>query len=275
MNTRPRILIVEDDKKMRDTWIEVLIREGFRVEGAGSLAEAISAANSCSYHVAVIDIMLNGDDKTNRDGVGVVRYLRWLREDTQPLVLSGQDDTTLVRDLLREYGAIDYLAKKEIKQKGNSILIQKIKSFLETPNTLPKIADWEKLTKMLTDDLSEQVFVSDCLRSLGFKGGFENLRASLLTACKHLVPLLVANDTRPGLSRTKVPQVFNGKFWSKGQCTAVEILIYGTNTSPEELEAEWNLSERTTLYNRTKGGLSIVVLECPELTREQFLPAPS
>src|SRR5438876_98719 len=127
METKPRILVVEDIKSYRDTWVAVLSREGFKVDGAGTVEEAKAAADRCSYHVAVIDIMLEGDDRSNRDGIEVVRYLRWLREDTQPLVLSAQDDTTLVRDLLREYGAIDYLSKKDFKEtgKGNALLIEK------------------------------------------------------------------------------------------------------------------------------------------------------
>jgi CheY-like chemotaxis protein len=270
MDTKPRILLVEDRETARKTWVKALTREGFKVDGVANAAEAIEAANKCSYHVAVIDIMLAGDDTSNRDGVEVVRYLRLLRENTEPLVLSGQTDTTLVRDLLREYGAIDYLAKKEIEQKGLSILIEKVRSLLEPPSATPKISDWHLLVKTLAGDSSEEVFVSLCLRSLKFKGAFENLSTSLLMACKHLVPLLPPTNTGAGIGPSKVPDVLSGTFWSKGQGAAVELIIYGTSASPERIEAEWNLAERTTLYNRDKAGLSIVVLECPHLLREEF-----
>jgi CheY-like chemotaxis protein len=273
MNTKPRVLVVEDDKTARETWVAVLKREGFVAHGAESVEEAKIAANRCSYHVAVIDIMLNGDDTSNRDGVEVVRYLRWLREDTQPLVLSGQDDTALVRDLLREYGAIDYIAKKQIEEagKGNILLVQKIKSYLTPQIGSSNFADWQILNKTLTGGLPEDVFVSECLRSLTFKGGFENLRASLETACKHLVPLLPeANAQTPYLSRRRHEAVLNGVFWSKAQCAAVEIVMHGTNISDELLEKEWDLSLQSTLYNRNKAGLAIVVFQRSDLAREHF-----
>jgi len=272
MDTRPRILIVEDHDALRESFVELLTDEGFKTHGVASLAEAKEAADRCSYHVALIDIMLKGDDTSNRDGVDVVRYLRWLQEDTHPLVLSAQTQSrTLVRDLLRKYGAIDYLDKEELEQKesGNAFLIEKIRSLLESPNAPPKIGDWSKLSKSLAGASSEQAFVSLCLRNLNFKGGFENLNNCLQHAGKHLVPLL-PKATGSQLRPAKVQEVLNGTFWSKGQGTAVEILLFGTNVSPEVLEAEWRLAERTTLYNRAKGGLTIIVLECPELTRDQF-----
>ena len=193
MDTRPRVLIVEDHDGLRESWVELLTEEGFKAHGAASLAEAKAAANRCSYHVALIDIMLKGDDTSNRDGVDVVRYLRWLQEDTHPLVISAQTQSRkLVRDLLREYGAVDYLDKEELEQKesGNSFLIERIRSFLDSPNAPPRIGDWSKLVKTLAQGSSEEAFVSECLRALKFKGGFENLNTALLHACNHLVPLL-------------------------------------------------------------------------------------
>lgn len=273
MDTRPRVLFVEDDQPYRDTWIAVLTREGFKVDGAGSSAEAKAAADRCSYHVAVVDIMLAGDDRSNVDGVEIVRYLRWLREDTQPLVLSAQKDTTLVRDLLRDYGAIDYLSKKDLKEtgKGNALLLNKIRQYLPAPNALPGVFGWETVIGTLAPDRSEGAFVSDCLQSLTFKGGFENLRDSLLMACKHLSPLMPRVTEPVGIVRARVPGALSGLFWSKGQSTAVEILIHGKNASDELLQAEWKLVEQTTLYNRTRAGLTVVVLARPDLRRDLFI----
>jgi CheY-like chemotaxis protein len=270
METKPRVLLIEDRDTARKSWVKALDRAGFKVDGVADAREAIDAINRCTYHVAVIDIMLAGDDTSNRDGVQIVRYLRGLRENTEPLVLSGQPDTTLVRDLLRKYGAIDYVAKKEIEQKGFSIVIEKIRSLLPPPGQPPKFADWSVLVTMLSGGASEDVFVSQFLRFLKFKGGFENLSNSLQLACKHLVPLLPLQSGDVGMRPSKVPDVLTGIFWSKGQGVAVEIICFGTNASRELLEAEWNLSEKTTLYNREKAGLSIVVFERPDLSRDQF-----
>src|SRR6185503_4138698 len=119
--------------------------------------------------------------------------------------------------------------------------------------------------------LSEQAFVSDCLRALKFNGGFQNLHNCLLHASKHLVPLLPAADGGSRLGPSKAPEVFNSAFWSKGQGTAIEFLLFGTNASQELLQEKWGIAERTSLYNRSKGGLTILVLDRPELDREHFV----
>lgn len=266
MDTRPRVLVVEDDNVMRDTLIDFLRREGFRADGASTAAEAVAATSICTYHVALIDIMLAGDDQCNRDGVDVVSYLQWLQEGTQSLVLSGQGDTELVRDLLRKHGAVDYLNKADLQIAS---LARKIKALVNIKHSLSQ-TNWEPPTFGLTRALSERLSVNQCMRFLEFTGGLDSLSSSLAAACKHLVPLLKELDG--AIADARAPTVFGGRFWSKGQSSAVEILIYGRNTTPEALDSGWDFCHRTAIYKRTKGGLSIVVFECPDVPRERFEP---
>jgi CheY-like chemotaxis protein len=276
MDTKPRILIVEDDPNFRKSLINGFTRAGFRADAAATVAEAKSLIGLCSYHVALIDIMLDGNATSNREGIEVIKYLRWLREDTQPLVLSGQDDIPLVRDLLRKYGAVDYVAKKEVLEKGKgfAFLLEQVTTYLAGIDSHAEAKDWRELSDILSGGLSEQIFVNECLRSMKFNGGFENLRASLVTACRHLRPLLPPNGESTGVRPKPSSQVLSSVFWSRGQGTAVEIIMYGIRIPEEDLEAELKLSERTTLFNRTKGGLTIVVVQRTDMHRDQFRPMP-
>ncbi len=272
MDKRPRILVVEDIDLMRETWLAVFERENYRVDGAATAEAATTAIDRCSYHVALVDIMLAGDDTSDRGGVEVLKYLRDLGEGTRALVLSAQsNDITLVRDLLIEYEALDYVAKWDIQEKGHDFLVQKVKGALSN-SSHGKAVTWEQLTGSLAWGLSERIFVSECLSFLEFKGGFDNLNRSLLTVCQHLVPLLVEIGTTSAIGHDKVPEVFSGRFWSKGQGTAIELLVYGKNARTEVLEREWGLLGRKLLHSRCKGDLSIVILERPDLARAQFGP---
>jgi DNA-binding NarL/FixJ family response regulator len=130
MNTLPRVLVVDDDDVFRSTLLALLERQGFRTDGAANLVEAKAAVDQRVYHVVIIDIMLEGDDNSNRDGVEVLRYLRRLGNDTKSLVLSGQSDTTLVRDLFQECGADGYLTKRELATNGTMFLLQIIRELI-------------------------------------------------------------------------------------------------------------------------------------------------
>ncbi len=270
MDTRTRILVVEDIDTMRETWIAVLERANYRVEGAATAVAAIAAIDCSSYHVAIVDIMLAGEkDISNRDGAKVLEYLRDVGDRTRALVLSGQsNDITLVRDLLKKYDAFDYIAKWDVEEKGNSFLLQKIKDTVVPEKTI----SWDELTRTLAWNWMEQAFVSECLHFLKFNGGFENLSRLLLTACQHVMPLLVGIGATRAISRDKVPEVFSGTFWSRGQGTAVELLIYGKNAPKEVLEGEWNLSKQKLLYNHSKADLSVVIIQRSDLTRAHFGP---
>lgn len=274
MDIRPRILIVEDIDDMRESWRAVFERVDYRADGAATAEAAIKAIDRCTYHVALVDIMLAGKDNvTDRGGVKVLKYLRDLAEGTRALVLSAQKgDVPLVRDLLKEYGALDYLAKWEIAERGgNDFLVQKVKGALSV-SAHGEALTWEQLIGSLAWGLPEPFFVSECLNFLEFKGGFENLRRSLLGVCQHLVPLLVEVGTTKAIGRDKVPEVFSGTYWSKGQGSAIELLIYGKNARTGVVERGWGLSGRKLLHERTKGDLSVVVIERPDLAREQFGP---
>jgi ActR/RegA family two-component response regulator len=253
---------------MRETWIAILDLAGYAVQGAATAEAAISAIDRRSFHVALVDMMLAGpDDKTNRDGAKVLDYLRAVGDPTRSLVLSAQDDdVTLARDMIKDYGAHDYLKKRDVEEKGNKFLLETIKDAM--PTVRPPT--WEQLTKIVLSDLSEQQFVSECLYHLKFGGGFENLSRSLIAACQNLFPLVGEAGASRGLTRTKVPEVFSGTFWSRGQGTAIELLVYGRNALSETVESAWSLSRTKLLFSRSKSDLSIVVVPCSNLARGQF-----
>src|SRR6266571_4769727 len=98
------ILIVEDDRDIRDLLADFLKREGFAVEVAedGAAADRILARRVPD--LVVLDLMLPGED-----GLSICRRLR-ARGATPILMLTAKNDD-IDRIVGLELGADDYLGK--------------------------------------------------------------------------------------------------------------------------------------------------------------------
>ena len=100
-----RLLLVEDDPRMRALVRRGLTEQGHIVEIAASGPDAVELAAAAEFDVAVLDVMLPGFD-----GIEVVQRLRAQANRTPVLMLTARDAASdIVRAL--DAGADDYLAK--------------------------------------------------------------------------------------------------------------------------------------------------------------------
>jgi DNA-binding response OmpR family regulator len=99
-----RILIVEDDERIRSSMRLALEDEGYEVEDVGTGEEAVSRFTEDPFELALIDLMLPGID-----GFETCRSLR--RQSTVPIIMvTARSDTHDVVAGL-EAGADDYVTK--------------------------------------------------------------------------------------------------------------------------------------------------------------------
>lgn len=99
------LLVVEDDRNLRQFLRNALSEEGYAVDEAESGERGLARALDHGYSCIVLDVMLPG-----RDGYSVVRELRKRRILTPVLMLTARADTESRVEGLEE-GADDYLAK--------------------------------------------------------------------------------------------------------------------------------------------------------------------
>lgn len=104
-NASVRLLLVEDDPRMRALVRRGLTEQGHVVEVASTGPEAVELAAAADFDVAVLDVMLPGFD-----GVEVVQRLRARSNRTPVLMLTARDAASEVVRAL-DAGADDYLAK--------------------------------------------------------------------------------------------------------------------------------------------------------------------
>ena len=100
-----QVLVVEDERRMAELLRQGLQEEGHSVVLAANGREGLAMAESYSFDVILLDVMLPGID-----GFSVAKKLRGSRNQTPILMLTARDATQDVVEGLN-LGADDYLVK--------------------------------------------------------------------------------------------------------------------------------------------------------------------
>lgn len=138
-NTVPRVLIVEDEPKTRESIDEALRLEGWTVAQAGRGREMVALLEQQAFDLLILDWMLPG-----RDGLELLQHVR-VRGVRMPVLMltarEGVDD----RVLGLESGADDYL----VKPFAIAELIARCRALLRRPTT--NIGDFLRCGDLLLD----------------------------------------------------------------------------------------------------------------------------
>ena len=100
-----KILIIEDEKGLREVMTQSLEKERFVVETASDYPTAIQKINDYDYDCVLLDIMLPGGN-----GLSILEELKKLRKRESVIIVSAKDS---IEDKVTglDLGADDYLAK--------------------------------------------------------------------------------------------------------------------------------------------------------------------
>jgi len=100
----PHLLVVDDDRRIRDLLSRYLAREGFRVTTAGNAAEARAKLDGLSFDLLVLDVMMPGES-----GFDLAKAIR--ASSAVPILMLTARDESEDRIMGLELGADDYVAK--------------------------------------------------------------------------------------------------------------------------------------------------------------------
>ncbi|MBR0682481.1 response regulator [Roseomonas eburnea] len=104
MEPAPHILVVDDDREIRDLLSRFLEKQGMRVTAARDAREARKAWPLGRYHLVVLDLMMPGEPGLD--------FARWLRSQSEvPIVILTAMGEETDRIVGLELGADDYVAK--------------------------------------------------------------------------------------------------------------------------------------------------------------------
>ncbi|MCP9222009.1 response regulator [Erythrobacter sp. LQ02-29] len=132
-DSAPLILLVDDEASLREPLAEYLVGQGFRVSAAESAAAARSRLVDERPDIALLDIMMPGED-----GLSLTRHLVETR-DLPVILLTARGEAT-DRIVGLEIGADDYVAKPFEPRE----LVARIRSVLRRASRAPQSAedDW-------------------------------------------------------------------------------------------------------------------------------------
>ncbi|WP_457349934.1 sigma-54-dependent transcriptional regulator [Roseateles sp. P5_D6] len=103
--TLPRLLVVDDEPDLRTLYELTLLREGYEIDSAGTVAEALAHLQAQTYSAVITDMKLP-------DGSGLA-LLRWLEQAGRPekaIVITAFGSAENAVEALKA-GAYDYLTK--------------------------------------------------------------------------------------------------------------------------------------------------------------------
>ena len=103
-DSHPHLLLVEDERSIRDPLAAFLKRHGYRVSGADTAAEARRLLGVHAFDLALLDVMLPGED-----GLSLARSLRETGDLPFIMLTALAEDTDKIVGL--EMGADDYMTK--------------------------------------------------------------------------------------------------------------------------------------------------------------------
>jgi two-component system alkaline phosphatase synthesis response regulator PhoP len=134
---RRRILIVEDDRTLRQALTFNLEREGYEVRSAVDGQQALDWARNDQFDLMLLDVMLPG-----MSGIEVLRVLRAEGVGTPVIILSAKGDE-IDRVVGLKVGADDYIAKPfsrpELLARIEAVLRRDRRSTVDAPEVEDRI----------------------------------------------------------------------------------------------------------------------------------------
>ena len=137
MTNPQRILIIDDDARLRELLLRYLSEQGFAAKAVADGSALDKALSLNRYHLLVLDLMLPGED-----GLAILRRLRGAGENVPVILLTAKGDE-VDRIVGLEMGADDYLPKpfnpRELVARINAVLRRKGSQPVGAPDTEEKI----------------------------------------------------------------------------------------------------------------------------------------
>jgi two-component system, NtrC family, response regulator HydG len=105
MTSRPNILLVDDDERLRNAASKVLIAEGYRVTSVGSGQEALDFLRDTEVALLIADLRL-----PDLDGIGLLQQARQQRPAMEVVMITGHGTVEKAVEAIK-LGAYDFIQK--------------------------------------------------------------------------------------------------------------------------------------------------------------------
>ena len=151
LHIKPKILVVDDEKRVRDTCYKMLAADGFDVSRAESGDVGIQMIEKAHFDIILLDLMMPG-----MSGMDTLAWVRDMHPDTVVIVITGYATLEHSIEAMKK-GAFDFLSKPFAPQ-DLRLVISKAVGFIET---LQDIATEKSRMRVMIDHLGDGVMACD------------------------------------------------------------------------------------------------------------------
>jgi len=192
MNNTNRILIIDDDGRLRELLLRYLGEQGLDVRAVHDGEAMDKALRLGRFHLLVLDLML-----PNEDGLSILRRLRAAGENVPVILLTAKGDE-IDRIVGLEMGADDYLPKPFNPRE----LVARINAVLRRKGSQPAGAP---------DAEEKSVSFGDCELNLGTRILTRTGEPVPLTTGEFALLKVLVTHPRQPLSRDKLMELARGR----------------------------------------------------------------
>ncbi len=224
----PKILVVDDDLRLRGLLERYLKEQGYIVRTVGDSEQMDSALSRENYHLIVLDLMLPGED-----GLSICRRLR-SGENPIPIIMLTAKGDEVDRIIGLELGADDYLAKpfnpRELLARVKAVLRRQSKDVPGAPSSEQK-----------------EISFGDFQFNLATRELINGDKVINLTSGEFAVLNALVNHPRQPLSRDKLMNLARGRDYNAlersidVQVSRLRRLIEDDPAKPRYIQTIWGV----------------------------------
>ncbi len=224
----PKILVVDDDMRLRSLLERYLVEQGFQVRSAANAEQMDRLLERENFHLMVLDLMLPGED-----GLSICRRMR--QQDNQiPIIMLTAKGDEVDRIIGLEMGADDYLPKpfnpRELLARVKAVLRRKAADAPGAPAKEEQVVEFgEFKLNLATREMSR------------------NGEPIVLTSGEFAVLKSLVTHPRQPLSRDKLMNLARGRDYSAlersidVQVSRLRRMLEADPANPRYIQTVWGL----------------------------------
>ena len=224
----PKILVVDDDMRLRNLLERYLVEQGYQVRSAANAEQMERLLERENFHLMVLDLMLPGED-----GLSICRRLRQNNNDIPIIMLTAKGEE-VDRIIGLEMGADDYLPKpfnpRELQARIKAVLRRNTSEAPGAPSREEQVVQFAQYSL----NLGTREMTNDGVPMALTSGEFAVLKA------------LVTHPREP-LSRDKLMNLARGRDYSAlersidVQVSRLRRMLEEDPTNPRYIQTVWGL----------------------------------
>jgi CheY-like chemotaxis protein len=130
MNTKPKLLVVDDIRDWQVTIGGVLTDNGYDVATAGSMEDAILLLEINNYDLALLDMRLDETDEGNEDGLKLAETIRDRWPEVKVVIVTGYGTPEVIQKTMEPDASGKSLAEDYIPKDNTDKLVKTVQQIL-------------------------------------------------------------------------------------------------------------------------------------------------